>query len=484
MADSRTELLGGLTFDVDAEPVPPSRTRRGLRGVALLVVVAVLAAGAVVARRWWSDRDLRDTVASTRDAYRRAAQQVLLASDATTLAGVAGRVQPVAAELDAAASRLRGTDGGRRDAVRAQARAEAAVLRALAPLADLPSSPLSVYGRTAGALTAAAEQEGRTRADLADADPGAARGLPDTAAVVRRVGSAAGAALLEDVQRSGGELLDALAQAQRTADLRGAADRAAGQRDAVAAARSGLGSAPGAGALDELVAALDAVRDLRELTPAATDRWPAVRQRLAEHLGAVGQAADSLAAGSLRSRLPLVLDGVDALVERAAQQQAQWQSARDAAVAQQAADSAAVNRYADDVTAALRDGAAARTGLAQVLGQALTADAAGTALAPLAASTSAAADRVRTATVPAGAEAAHAALLARLDALAEPLAAAVLELGTTTCPDCAAADLPSWAGLAAAAGASWDAEAAAWQRAVDAARAAVAARALPAPPDV
>lgn len=484
MTEAAGGLLGGLVFDPDDEPAPTSGRRRLARALAWLLTLALLAAAGLAGARWWSDRDIRDVLRSSRDAYGSAVQQVMLVRDAGSLASVAGRIQPAADVLDGLAGRVPQGADRRRAAVAAQVRAEAAVVRALAPLTGLTSAPVAVYGRVASGLGAAAEQERRTRAEVAAVDPGAVRGLADPMVLVRHVATAAGGALIEDVQRSGGELLDGLAQAQRTADLRAAGDRAAGQRDAVVAARSGLStSSAGAKVLDDLVAALDAVAELRQVSPAATGGWPDIRGRLAQHLGAVGEAAGSLAAGSLRARLPIVLATVDGVVDRAAQAQAAWVAARDAAAAQQAADTAALDRYAARVTAALRDAGAARTAIEPIVAQPGTTDATARQLQPLAAALSGAVDTARTEPVPPGVQPAHAALLAGLDAFGAPLAAAVLDLATATCRDCPATTVPGWQPLTAAASVSWDGPARAWRRAVDAARQAVAARQPPAAPD-
>lgn len=481
------ELPGGLAFtEVDLEePEPPAHPalRRALSWV---VVLALLAGGAFVGLRWYGDRDVRAVLTTTSALYRTALSDLADARDPVALATAAGEGRDRADRLDGQLGRLSSTGGGRRAAVARQVRAESAVLRALVPLERLADAPLGVWGRTRADVERAVTVETAARTALRGVDSGAAQRLPDVRATLARVAATVGQALVQDVQRSAGELLDDLAAAERTPDLRAAAERATAQREAVAAAAAGLGPTGDAAVLEEFSAALDAVRLLATLTPAETTAWSDARARLGVRLLAVAQADDGLAAGSVRARLPLVLASVDRVVARAAAAQAAWQPLRDAAVAQQAGDRAALARYAEGVRAASSEWAAVRTDVATALSTRAAEPRATVRLALL--PQVSAADRLVTgmrAPPPAGTEQAHAALLATVEPLAAALAASLVELGADPCQDCPVSGAPVWPALdeGVRAAAAWDDRLPAWEAAVAAADAAIAARALPPPPD-
>ena len=481
------DLPGGLSFLPDDEPPPPPGPRGwGGRLLRLLLVVAVLGATGVVGVRWAGEQDVRDVLASSTLTYAHVLDVVSSARDPQALANAAALAPRSAERLEGDLSRLRDEPGERRAAVAAQVAAERDVVLALAPLERLADGPLDVWGRTSEALAAAVDAEARTRSALRVHDGDAARALPDTAAALRRMSTTAGGVLVEDVQRSAGELLDGLAAAARTADLRAAAERAVGQRTAVQAAEDGLGPSGDAAVLAAFGAALQAVQDLQPLTPADTSAWPGVRARIAEHLRFVADSDDGLVAGSVRARLPLVLTAVDGVVARAEEAHAAWQPVHDAAVAQQAADRDGLARAREAVAATGTEVTRVRAGLTALLAAAPDAAAAARELAGLESSADLAAAELRGAVVPVGTEDAHAGLLRVVEALAAPLAAAHDELRLSACQDCPAADAATWSALAAAAQAAggWEAAVAGWESAVAQADAAVAARVLPPPPDV
>ncbi|HWG94956.1 MAG TPA: hypothetical protein VNU66_12085 [Mycobacteriales bacterium] len=473
------ELPGGLWF-TDEEPVLPPPAHPGARRLlSALVVLALLGGAVLLGVRWTGASDVRDVLASSTRTYARVLGAVGSASDPEALAAAAALAPRAAERLAADLGRLRPDGGERRAAVAAQVEAERGVLAALAPLERLADGPLEVWGRAHAGLTATVEAEARSRSRLGAVDPAAAGRLPDTPAAVRRAAATVGSALVDDVQQAAAALLDALQGARTTADLRAAGDGAAAQRDAAAAAQDGLGG--DAGVLAAFTAALDAATGLREVTPAETSGWPALRGRLSEQLRTVADADDSLAAGSVRARLPLVLAAVDRVVAAAADAHAEWQPRYDAAVAAQAADRAALQRYADAVRSLGEDQEALRAAAAALRARGGTADDVLREADRLAADGERLLAVLRTAAVPAGVEDAHAGLVAALERVAGPPVRAFEELRTQVCPGCPASDAPSWSQLGAAD--PWPTAVAAWEPALAEADAAVAARALPPPPD-
>jgi hypothetical protein len=195
----------------------------------------------------------------------------------------------------------------------------------------------------------------------------------------------------------------------------------------------------------------------------------------------VADADDSLTAGSVRARLPLVLASVDRVVAAAAEAHAQWQPLHDAAVAAQAADRAALQRYADAVRALGPDQEALRLAAASLRASGGTAD----DVLPEADRLAADGERLLAAfaglAVPPGLEEAHDGLAEALELVAGPPVDAFEELRTLVCPTCPPTDAPSWALLGAQD--RWPDAVAAWEPAVAEADAAVAARPLPPPPD-
>jgi hypothetical protein len=480
---------GGLAFLEDSlleVELPPPLPRRSLpaRLLRLLLALALLAGAGLAGARWAAEQDVRDVLASSTSTYARVLDLAGAARDPVALASAAALAPRGAERLQADLSALTDEPGERRAAVAALVTAEREVLLALAPLERLPDGPLRVWGTTAARLAEAVEAEVRARAGLRRVDDGAADALPDSASALRRVQATMGAALVDDVQRTAGELLDDLEAATRTAELREVAARAPGQRAAVAAAQRGLAGGGGAGVLADFGGALAAVEELTALTPGDTSAWPGARGRLQQALQAVADADDSLEAGSVRARTPLVLAALDGLVRRAGQAHAAWQPVHDAAVAQQAADRAVLQRYGEQVRAGATEWAQVRGGAEALLAGAPTTGAAAAELDRLAA----AADRVAAVLAgrpPAGVEQAHAGLVDATRALRAALTGAYDALRRDPCRDCPAPATASWAGLrrAAPAARAWDDALAAWETAVTDADAAIGARPLPPAPD-
>lgn len=475
-------LPGGFTFLPD-EPPP---VRRGLvrRVLPAVLTVALVAGLAVVAVQWQRDGDLRDVAEASSTTYTRVVQRFTLASDPTELATAAASAQAAADRLDTQRLRLSSRSSNTRAALARQVAGERDVAHALSGLGRIREAPLATWGSAQPSLTAAVSAELRSRSTLHTIDAGVAHGLPDTGAMLARVTSTVGAALVDDVQDSAGQLLDVLAGAKTTRELRTAAADAEAQRAAVLSARAGLDASSSGQVLDEFAAALAAVQHLAMVTPADTSVWPDARTQLTQHLTFVGSAATSLAAGSVRTRVPVVLLGVDDVVSRAAQAQAAWVPVHDAAVAQQAADAATLRRTADDVRSALADVAAVRTRLGSVVAQPITNVVAATALAPLSSALLLDVNRLRSDAAPAGTTDAATALVDRVTALAQPVEDAEQSLATDPCPDCSAWDGPAGAALEPALAVTWDQQTTAWEGAVTAAGAAIDARQLPPPPDV
>lgn len=483
--DLEDGLLGGLAFD-DAEPEPAPPSHPALRrALAWLVTLAVLAAGGLGGWAWWQARDVRAVVASSAEVYADALGALGAAQDPAAVAAAAADLPRAASRIEGERGRLRTEEGARRQAVVAQLEAERDVLLALAPLAGLADAPLRVWGGVHERLVEAVAAETRTRAGLRRHDSGGASRLPDTSVALRAIATTVGTALVADVQRSAGEVLDQLEAATRTADLRALGTDAAAQREAVEAAQSGLPGSPDATVLTSFAAALDALRGLEPVTPADTSAWPGVRSRVAEHLRVVGDADDSLAAGSVRARLPVVLASVDRLVAAAARAYEQWQPLHDAAVARQAADRTALERYAEQVRGRAADVVAVRTGLRDVVATGADTATAAAGLAPLAASAAELAAALGGTAPPEGTAAAHAELLDVVTTLQATTSTVLDELREAACQDCPVTGTPAAQALERGAERAdgWDAALAGWEQAVAAALAAVDARELPAPPD-
>lgn len=480
-------LPGGLAFLDDDHVEEPSPAGRRVRSLAWLVVFAVLlGGGGSYLWRWVGEADVREVVASSTATYGDVLSRVRLAQDAAALSAAAATAPRAAELLQDHLGRLAG-GGERREAVAQQIAAERQVLLAVADLESVAGAPLAVWGTVHGRLSRSVTEEGRTRAVLRSVDGDAARRIPDSAAALRRISATVGSALVGDVQRTAGELLADLGAAQKTADLRAAAERAPAQRDAVMLAGEGLRGTPGGDVLEDFSAALMAVSELRDLAPASTAVWPEVRTALADRLGAVGDADGSLTGGTVRARLPLVLQTVDGVVDRAAAAHAAWQPVHDAAVADKAADTAALGRYA----AALQAWGAAHAQLAsalpplarrlaerpasELLAEAGALSGVGTSLA----------DAVAVHAPPPGTEAAHAALVEVSRALADPLRRAAFSLTGQGCADCPPAGGATNADVdqAIRAADAWPEVAQRAEAARLAAEQAVAARPLPPPPD-
>jgi hypothetical protein len=486
-------LPGGLSFLDDGDDGDDNRADVGARpggrlvsATWLAVLVVLVGGGGFVGWRWAGEADLRQVLTSSTATYGDVLSRLRLASDATGLSTVAATAPRAAERLQDHLDQLEG-GGEKRSAVADQVAAERRVLLAVAGLQGVDAAPLAVWGAAHGQLASAVTQEGRTRGRLSDVDGDAASRLPDTPGTLQRISATVGGALVGDVQRTAGELLAELGGAQRTADLRAAAERAPAQREAVLAAAQGLREFAGAPVLAAFASALSAVADLRELSPAATGVWSGVRAALAEQLGAVGDADGSLTGGTVRARLPLVLSALDGLVDRAAAAHAAWQPVHAAAVAQQAADAAALARYRDALQAWGAAQAQLQTDVPRVAALASGQPAAVVAfdVAALSGTATSLTSALEVHAPPTGTETAHAELLTATRAISDPLTRAAFGLGASDCPDCPAAGSPAAADLAEAARAvaAWPAVQARVEQARAAADQAVAGRALPAPPD-
>jgi hypothetical protein len=467
------DLPGGLPFSdegFDDDNGDEGTRHRGLRTAVWLLVLGVLLGGAGAwALRWTGEADVRAVLTSSTATYAGVLDRLREAPDVEALADAAEDAERAAQRLDDDLARLEGTSGERRSAVAAQVGAERDVLRAVAALGEVDAAPLRVWGDAHADLTAAVNREEQTRSALLLVDSTAAQQLPDTPGAVRRIAATVGEAVVGDVARAADDLLSALDAATRTADLREAAVRAEAQRTAVIAAGQGLGGGTDAAVLAAFGDALLAVAELRALTPDTPEVWESVRSRVQTSLRVVADADAGLDAGSVRGRLPLVLDAVDGLVARAEQAQTQWRIVHDAAVALQSADAATLRRYAERV----REGAAGWTALRTDVE-----DAAQTGVAPEAVDDAwADADGLRltlvTGAPPVGLQDVHDDLVAAVTAVATPLARARRDV-----------DAAAETARAVDALAGWDSAFAAWESAVVAAETEVSTRALPPPPDV
>lgn len=481
------DLPGGLSF-TEEEPAParPPRYPALRRGLNWLLVLALLGTAAVVGLRWHGERDVRAVLASSTGTWVRALDAVASAGDTAALAEAAGRADEAAESLAVDLDRLEPGGGARRSAVRAQVSAERAVLLALAPLAEVASGPLAVWGSAHADLQRAVEDEVAARAVLRRVDADAVVRLPDTGAATRRVATTVGAAVVEDVQRNAVDLLDALQAAAGTADLRAAAAEAGERAAAVAAAERGLAGTADGAVLLEFAGALEAVRRLEALQPSDTAVWPDVRAELTRRLSAVGDADAGLTAGTVRGRLPLVLTAVDAVVRRAEQAHAAWVPVHAAAVARKQADLTALDSYARSV----RDLDPEVTELRSFLGQLARRSAEpvpqGRASLGVVQGEAASLDRALLAVQPPEqVRSAHAALARPVTTAATALAAAATALAADPCADCPVGQAPAWGAVAEATRAleGWADALAGWDKAVAEARAAVDARPLPPPPD-
>jgi hypothetical protein len=219
--------------------------------------------------------------------------------------------------------------------------------------------------------------------------------------------------------------------------------------------------------------------------PADTSAWPGARSRLADQLRVVAEADDGLTAGSVRARLPLVLDAVDRLVDRAAQAHADWQPVHDAAVARQASDRAALQRYADAVRGTGAEWTALRTEVTALASSPADNASAVQRLTALSATADRLLGTLLSGGPPDGVGPAHQGLVSAVEPLAATLATVLDELRDAECQDCPAADAPAWRSLVRGAdqSAAWGSASTGWETAVADADAAIAARELPPPPD-
>ncbi|MFP5219796.1 MAG: hypothetical protein ACLGIG_08675, partial [Actinomycetes bacterium] len=311
--------------------------------------------------------------------------------------------------------------------------------------------------------------------------------LPDTGAATRRVATTVGAAVVEDVQRSAVELLDTLAAAERTADLRAAAASAGGLAAAVGAAERGLAGTADGAVLREFAGALGAVQRLEGLKPDDTSVWPEVRAELTRRLQAVGAADNSLTAGSVRGRLPIVLTDVDTLVTRAEQAHAAWVPVHAAAVERAQRETSALDRYERTVRDLDRSVAELRAFVTQLGDRAGEPVPQGTgSMAVVQRDAASLADALRAVQPPGDLLRAHAEVSEPVMTAATALTTAVTALAAETCVDCPVGSTPPWRAVGDAGQAldAWPGALTAWGDAVAKARAAVASRPLPPPPDV
>lgn len=475
-------LPGGLSFTDEVDDDQPPARRR-LHTAAWLVVLGLLLGGAGAwGWRWVGESDVRSVLASSTATYSTMLERLRQAPDAAALAAVAGSAPRAAARIDGELAELSG-GSERRAVVAGQVAAERDVLLAVGALAPLEQAPLRVWGDAHAALSAAVDREASARAALRVVDAEAAGRLPDTAASVRGLAGTVGEAVVGDVARAAGDLVTELETAQRTADLRAVAERSTAQREAVTDAAQGLGGSPDGAVLAAFAEALLAVGDLRELTPADTSPWPSVRGRLQSSLQVVAEADAGLASGSVRGRLPLVLQAVDRLVGRAVAAQVAWQPGFDAAVAARAADAAALREHGVRVREAVAAWPAVRPAVEALMPESppeqLDAAWAGAeGVWQLLAGTTA---------PPGPVEAPFAALVTAVDAVSGPLAAARVQAQLLSMfpPEYLPPAAPPAEQVAAAQAAlpGFDPALAAWDAALVAVEAEVAARALPPPPD-
>lgn len=510
--DEDGALPGGLSFSA-ADPDLPLRRAGWLRRIAwTLVLAGVLGAAGVAGTSWLRDADVRASLDSSTRTWSRALGTLTFADDVVAVAAAAEAAPAAADRVGRDLSALRSTAGARRSAVAGQLAAERDVLLALAALEGVDRAPLAVWGEAHARLTAAVDAEASSRRALRAVDERAARRLPDLGAVLLAVGATVGDALTQDVTQASAELLTELGAARSTADLRTAADRSAAQQEAVLAARSGLQPSGDGAVLDAFAEALGAVTGLDELAPADTSAWAGARAELDSALGrvaagavdgAAGGGADSLAAGSVRAQLPVVLSGLDRLVQRAVEAHQAWLPVRVAAEQSRDDDEAALETYGGQVQAVKRSSDRVRQGLAavQASGQAeggpvssddpessgepsSTADAA-TAVLLLADQVDGARADLAGLTVPAVAVGPHTDLLAFVTSTESSVRAAGALLDDDRCADCPAVEARGWSALERVAedGAAWDTALARWEAAQLAALDQVAGRVLPPPPD-
>lgn len=363
---SGTAGRGSVGDDRSAGPV--RRSRRGVVVLGAVLLVLALAAVGVLGVRHVRDAGVREALADATAAYNPVVDGLREADDLAAVGAAAGAAGPAAERVGRAAQTVGSRDDGRARAVRRELAAQQDVLTAAAALATVEEEPLETWSSAHRALRAAVDDERVRRADLRAQDGDGAAQVADGGEMMASLTSTVGSALSQEAAGATTQLLDAMAAATRTSELRGLADDAVARQDAVVSVAEALGSGPDQEALAAYGELLGALGGLSGLSAGDTTAWDAVRPELS-------QAAGRLAAGAgthgddVRGSLGNALDGVDALTRTAAEGFATWRASLDRATEQLAADRAGLATYRTAFDETAKDYADQRQQLADSLQQ-------------------------------------------------------------------------------------------------------------------
>lgn len=445
------ELVWG---DADADagtcgaPAPAGRRRSGgssragavLAAVAVLVLVA-LGAAALSGTRYLDDADLRAALSSSTRDLDTALASLTAATTTADLAAAARQSRAAAARVERAADRLGPVSAARDVVVRDQLRAEQALLAAAGGLSAVTDDPVATWASVADRLRAALQAEATARSELRRHHPGAAQSLPATDPLLGHVTQVVGPALVAHTTDRAAGLLARLDAVRDTAGLRALADEAGADADGLAAAARALPAGQPRTVLTSYDAALHALASLSSVDAERPEAWPPARAGLAAGLGQVpgaGAAAEQ------------ALTSVDRVVGAAVARLQDWRARTELTLAARTADQQAVETYADVVRRQL---AAAAQVQAQLAAAAQSTPAVDTGTEQVVERARSVRGALVRAPVPGGLDVAHAELVAALEAWSP------------------AADTGAYAAAAAR-----------WEAAVEAERALVAGRVLPARP--
>lgn len=318
----------------------PKRSPKVMLGAAA-AVVAMVVAGLWVAN-YLEDRPVRAALQDATTAYAGVVDAMTAARTLDDVAAVGDTARRAGARLDAAADGLQGEDDLAVAATR-MVRAQAALVAAATPLSDLASDSLEVWGQVEGSLTDAAAAVTSAKRGLAAVDSGAAQAVADPGGAVDQVRDVVGGTAQERLTGVVAGLVDGLAGAKRTAQVRRVAEEARDSRAVVRAAAPGLIAVEadrGEAQVEAVTSFVSAVAALRRLDRDTLAAWSRIRERIvAARVTGVNTAP--------------ALESLDRLVERGTTRMERWQARVDSIRDRQQADLAALATYADPVDAQL-----------------------------------------------------------------------------------------------------------------------------------
>lgn len=334
------------SYALQEEPGPPlRRSRKGRVLTAIFLVLAVLGVAGFFGYQHLRDADVRTALTVSTREYNAVVERMTDADDVATVSDVAKRAATAVGYVEEERARVRGRDDALGRAVTAQLAAEQEVLSSLAALVPLSDDALQTWSEAHAGLREAVDDEQDSRAALQNQDEAAATRLADGDEMLEALTATVGTALADEAAGGAVEVLDRLAAASKTAQLREIGDDAVTQQDAVASVAEALDTGSGREVLAAYADVLDRLGRLSALTPGDTGSWPEVRSEVADAAGRLASAAGPQG-GPVRASLAEALRATDSLVLSVEQGFARWQLEYDAAVTQIAEDRADLDGYA------------------------------------------------------------------------------------------------------------------------------------------